>query len=232
MSKQTEKTIAVSASDGTTFDVPVGQDGKTPVTPNNPPVKAVTPEEPKQPKEKGIVDPKAPITPNNPPNEKALGFLSEDHGGLVDSAPYLDQSPNTVRNPDAPESDTGTSDPADFTYAAHESGTYINDDGVQKAVVAKDDESEGADSGQESDEEREAREAKEAADKEAADKAAADGTGAQENKDDASKAPAKNASTEDWVAYAKSKGATDEDLKDSDGADLKRDVLIEKYGDA
>lgn len=42
--------------------------------------------------------------------------------------------------------------------------------------------------------------------------------------------PAGNASTEDWVAYAKSKGATDEDLKDEQGEPLGQKALREKYG--
>lgn len=42
--------------------------------------------------------------------------------------------------------------------------------------------------------------------------------------------PAGNATTEVWVAYAKSKGASDEDLNDVDGEPLGRDALREKYG--
>ncbi|WKN47144.1 hypothetical protein [Nocardioides sp. Arc9.136] len=42
--------------------------------------------------------------------------------------------------------------------------------------------------------------------------------------------PAGNASTEDWVAYAKSKGATEDDLKDEQGEPLGQKALREKYG--
>lgn len=42
--------------------------------------------------------------------------------------------------------------------------------------------------------------------------------------------PAGNANREEWAAYARLKGATDEDLVDEDGKDLGRDVLREKYG--
>lgn len=42
--------------------------------------------------------------------------------------------------------------------------------------------------------------------------------------------PARNASTEDWVEYAKKRGATDEDLVDDQGEPLKRKALVEKYG--
>lgn len=42
--------------------------------------------------------------------------------------------------------------------------------------------------------------------------------------------PAGNASREDWIAFARSKGATDEDLVDGDGKGLVRDALREKYG--
>lgn len=42
--------------------------------------------------------------------------------------------------------------------------------------------------------------------------------------------PAGNASTEAWVNYAKSKGATDEDLVDAEGQPLKRDELRDKFG--
>lgn len=42
--------------------------------------------------------------------------------------------------------------------------------------------------------------------------------------------PAGNASTEEWVAFARLKGATDEDLVDEDGKPLGRDVLREKFG--
>lgn len=42
--------------------------------------------------------------------------------------------------------------------------------------------------------------------------------------------PARNASTEDWVEYAKKRGAVDKDLVDDSGEPLKRDALVEKYG--
>jgi hypothetical protein len=42
--------------------------------------------------------------------------------------------------------------------------------------------------------------------------------------------PAGNASRDDWVAFARLMGATDEDLVDDDGKDLGRDQLREKYG--
>lgn len=42
--------------------------------------------------------------------------------------------------------------------------------------------------------------------------------------------PKGNASTEEWTAYARSQGATDEDLVDEDGTDLGRDAIREKYG--
>lgn len=42
--------------------------------------------------------------------------------------------------------------------------------------------------------------------------------------------PAGNASRDDWAAYAKAKGATDEDLVDKDGKDLGQRALREKYG--
>jgi hypothetical protein len=41
--------------------------------------------------------------------------------------------------------------------------------------------------------------------------------------------PAGNASREEWAAYARSKGATDEDLLDADGKPLGRDALRDKY---
>lgn len=42
--------------------------------------------------------------------------------------------------------------------------------------------------------------------------------------------PARNATTETWADYARSKGAKDEDLVDDDGKPLGRDALVEKYG--
>lgn len=42
--------------------------------------------------------------------------------------------------------------------------------------------------------------------------------------------PAGNASTDEWLAYAKTKGAQDSDLVDGDGKALTRDALREKYG--
>jgi hypothetical protein len=42
--------------------------------------------------------------------------------------------------------------------------------------------------------------------------------------------PAGNAATEEWVAYAKTKGATDEDLKDEKGDPLGQKALREKFG--
>lgn len=42
--------------------------------------------------------------------------------------------------------------------------------------------------------------------------------------------PAGNASTEEWAAYAKTKGATDADLVASDGNPLGRDELRAAYG--
>jgi hypothetical protein len=44
--------------------------------------------------------------------------------------------------------------------------------------------------------------------------------------------PAGNASTDEWVAYAKSKGAKDEDLVDADGKPLGQRALREKFGAA
>lgn len=37
-------------------------------------------------------------------------------------------------------------------------------------------------------------------------------------------------STEEWVAYAKEKGATDADLLDANGEPLKQAALVEKFG--
>lgn len=42
--------------------------------------------------------------------------------------------------------------------------------------------------------------------------------------------PAGNASRDEWADYARSQGATDEDLVDEDSKDLGRDALREKYG--
>jgi hypothetical protein len=42
--------------------------------------------------------------------------------------------------------------------------------------------------------------------------------------------PAGNASTEAWAEFAKTKGATDADLVDSDGKPLGRDEIRAKYG--
>lgn len=42
--------------------------------------------------------------------------------------------------------------------------------------------------------------------------------------------PAKNASRDEWAAYAKEKGADDEALLDDKGEELTRDALIAKYG--
>lgn len=42
--------------------------------------------------------------------------------------------------------------------------------------------------------------------------------------------PAGNASTDEWLTYAKTKGAVDGDLVDGDGKALTRDALREKYG--
>ena len=44
--------------------------------------------------------------------------------------------------------------------------------------------------------------------------------------------PKGNASTEEWVAYAKAKGATEDDLKDERGEPLGQKALREKYGTA
>lgn len=41
--------------------------------------------------------------------------------------------------------------------------------------------------------------------------------------------PAGNASREEWASYARSKGATDEDLLDGDGQPLGRDALRDQY---
>jgi hypothetical protein len=46
---------------------------------------------------------------------------------------------------------------------------------------------------------------------------------------EASLEPAGNASAADWAAYARTRGATDEDLVDAEGKPLKRDALREKY---
>lgn len=42
--------------------------------------------------------------------------------------------------------------------------------------------------------------------------------------------PKGNASRDEWEAYAKSKGAAEEDLVDDKGEPLTRDALKEKYG--
>lgn len=42
--------------------------------------------------------------------------------------------------------------------------------------------------------------------------------------------PAGNASTEAWATYAKSKGATDDDLKGADGEPMGRDEIRAKFG--
>lgn len=42
--------------------------------------------------------------------------------------------------------------------------------------------------------------------------------------------PKGNASTDEWIAYAREKGATDEDLKDDQGEPLGQKALREKYG--
>ena len=42
--------------------------------------------------------------------------------------------------------------------------------------------------------------------------------------------PAGNASTEAWLEYARSKGASEEDLVDEDGKPLTRDALRDKFG--
>lgn len=54
-----------------------------------------------------------------------------------------------------------------------------------------------------------------------------DGPGDSEKPDDE---PAGNASTEVWAAYAVSRGASEDDLKDEDGHPLGRDELRVKYG--
>lgn len=41
--------------------------------------------------------------------------------------------------------------------------------------------------------------------------------------------PAGNASTEEWEAYARTRGAADEDLVDGDGKALGRDALRDKF---
>lgn len=41
--------------------------------------------------------------------------------------------------------------------------------------------------------------------------------------------PAGNASGADWAAFARTRGATDEDLVDAEGKPLGRDALREKY---
>lgn len=50
------------------------------------------------------------------------------------------------------------------------------------------------------------------------------------SEDDFDEAPAKSASTATWAAYARTRGAVDEDLVDGEGVPLKRAELIEKYG--
>lgn len=51
-----------------------------------------------------------------------------------------------------------------------------------------------------------------------------------EPSEDESDEPAANASTAAWAAYARTRGATDEDLVDGNGVPpLKRAALIEKY---
>lgn len=42
--------------------------------------------------------------------------------------------------------------------------------------------------------------------------------------------PAASASTAEWAEYARKTGATDADLLDEDGRELKRDALREKFG--
>lgn len=42
--------------------------------------------------------------------------------------------------------------------------------------------------------------------------------------------PGGNASTEDWVTFARRKGAEDADLVDEKGEPLKRDALKDKFG--
>jgi hypothetical protein len=42
--------------------------------------------------------------------------------------------------------------------------------------------------------------------------------------------PAGNASVEAWTSYARSKGASDEDLLDADGKPLGRDALRDQFG--
>lgn len=46
---------------------------------------------------------------------------------------------------------------------------------------------------------------------------------------DESGEPAGNASAAAWAAYARTRGATDEDLIDDDGKPLKRDEIRDKY---
>lgn len=45
-----------------------------------------------------------------------------------------------------------------------------------------------------------------------------------------SEQPAGNASRDEWAEYARTQGATDADLVDSDGKELGRDALRDKYG--
>ena len=63
--------------------------------------------------------------------------------------------------------------------------------------------------------------------------ASSSGSGSKSGSGDGEKAddePAGNASTEAWVKFAKSKGATDDDLKDAAGEPLGREELKAKYG--
>lgn len=56
------------------------------------------------------------------------------------------------------------------------------------------------------------------------------GDGSQSSGDGGPAEPAGSARTEAWVAFAKAKGATEEDLVDEDGNALGRDALRAKYG--
>lgn len=58
-------------------------------------------------------------------------------------------------------------------------------------------------------------------------KAAKKSSSSSDAYDPAKGAPAKNGKLEDWQAFAKSKGATDQDL-----ADVSRDDLVAKYGES
>jgi hypothetical protein len=219
------ETITVADSTGREFETELGADGKNPVSPNNPPAKAVAPDEPKQPKEKGIVDPKAPITPNNPAQEKSQGFISPDVRWLPDSN-VTDNSPNEPKSNTIDISDEesliGTAD----GYAETATGTYETEDGKIKAISA--DVAGGVEPivADPKPTDHEHRESFTGTTGEGSDDPSTEEP-AEEPAED--KVPAKSALKAEWVEYAKSQGATDADLKDDEGKDLTTEQIIDKY---